>query len=162
MGFWDRFKKKRENPVWKIADKNSFIIEMNEIICRKCRNGEDMASLTEAERVFFLTQQLETEVNNGGFDQFIFNSTGDFSAETSNAFLEIGAEKTAAICQRAFSAFGQELPANTAKRRNLMEELQNDEINQILESCDQLFLNYEDDLEDLNYRYIMNHREAFS
>jgi hypothetical protein len=40
-----------------------------------------------------LVSNLEAEINNGGFDQYFFNSTGDRTAETIRALELIGAKK---------------------------------------------------------------------
>ena len=49
------------------------------------------------ELVVKLVEDFEAEVNNGGFDQFFFNSRGDFSIESLEALELIKANKTAAI-----------------------------------------------------------------
>lgn len=49
-------------------------------------NGNNIEKLNEHERVFFITQTLEHEVNNGGFSQSFCNSSGDFSNELVDAF----------------------------------------------------------------------------
>ena len=55
--------------IWK-DDKNKFVIAVHERICHKCCNGERMERLSKEERIFYIVQQLEIEVNNGGFSQF--------------------------------------------------------------------------------------------
>src|SRR5699024_12186272 len=40
---------------------------LNDYIGEKCQYGDKISVLNEYERVFFVTQQLEMEVNNGGF-----------------------------------------------------------------------------------------------
>ena len=40
-----------------------------------------------------LIEALEAEVNNGGFDQYFYNSAGDNTAETIQALETIGATK---------------------------------------------------------------------
>ena len=40
-----------------------------------------------------LVDELEAEINNGGFDQYFFNSAGDKAAEAINALEAIGANK---------------------------------------------------------------------
>ena len=83
------FKKKSEkskkiwemdiNDIWTLENRNDFVIAMNSRICKKCANGDNIDALSNPERVFYITQQCETEVNNGGFSQYFFNSSGSFS-----------------------------------------------------------------------------------
>lgn len=77
---------------WK-GNKNEFVIAVHERICHKCCDGERMERLSKEERIFYVVQQLEIEVNNGGFSQFFFNSSGDFANELYDAFMAVGAEK---------------------------------------------------------------------
>ena len=55
---------------------------------------------TEAERVFVLVENVEREVNNGGFDQFFDNSSGDNAHESHQALLTMGAANTPRRCSR--------------------------------------------------------------
>jgi hypothetical protein len=66
----------------------------------------DPASLSDPERTFMLVSILEGEVNNGGFDQYYFNTAGDGALDTPAALRAIGAEHTAAIVERANAVFG--------------------------------------------------------
>ena len=170
MGLFDMFKKKdkvvKENDnmehIWNLTDTNDFVVAMTEHLDNKTQYGEDMSALSEAERIFYITQTLEMEVNNGGFSQFFYNSSGNFSNELVGAFTAIGANATAAICQKAISAFGRDIPVDRDEREEMLDELENDEIDEILEKCDSAFLDYEDNLTELNYNFVMNNKESFT
>lgn len=148
--------------IWSITDKSDFVIAMSEYITKKAQYGKNVAALNEVERVFYITQILEMEVNNGGFSQFFFNSSGYFSNELVSAFTAIGANKTAAICQKAIDAFGRDIPADWDARNEMLDELESDEIDGILEECDSAFFAYEEDLNALNYSFVMNNKEQFT
>ena len=148
--------------IWSITDTNDFVIAMSEHITEKAQYGENISALSEAERVFYITQILEMEVNNGGFSQFFFNSSGNFSNELVSAFTAIGANKTAAICQKAINAFGRDIPNDWEARNEMLDELESDEIDEILEECDSVFFAYEEDLNALNYNFVMNNKEQFT
>ena len=49
-----------------------------------------------------------------------------------------------------------------AARRELLDKAESDEINGILEECDDAFFEYEDDLDTLNYRFALQNRACFS
>ena len=170
MGLFDMFKKKDKvvngndnmEHIWNLTDTNDFVVAMTEHLDNKTQYGEDMSTLSEAERIFYITQTLEMEVNNGGFSQFFYNSSGNFSNELVGAFTAIGANATAAICQKAISAFGRDIPVDRDEREEMLDELENDEIDEILEECDSAFFDYEDDLNELNYNFVMKNKESFT
>lgn len=148
--------------IWAIDDVNDRIIALSEHVAQKCRYGIKMEALSQPERMFFIAQNVEIEVNNGGFSQFFYNSTGDFSAETVQAFLAIGAEKTAAICQRALDVVGQPLPVNRAERIELLEKIESDALAEALDSCDNAFYSCEEDLNALTDAYVMKNKADFT
>lgn len=148
--------------IWNITETNDFVIAMTEHLNEKTQYGENMSVLSDAERIFYITQTLEMEVNNGGFSQFFYNSGGDFSNELVGAFTAIGANKTAAICRKAIDAFGCDIPVDRDERNELLDKLGSDELDEILEECDDAFFAYEDDLNELNYNFVMKNKEQFS
>ena len=169
MGLFDMFKKKDKvvkgndnmEHIWNLTDTNDFVVAMTEHLDNKTQYGEDMSALSEAERIFYITQTLEMEVNNGGFSQFFYNSSGNFSNELVGAFTAIGANATAAICQKAISAFGRDIPVDRDDREEMLDELESDEFDKILEECDNAFCDYEDNLNELNYNFVMKNKEFF-
>lgn len=148
--------------IWSLTDTNDFVIAMMEHLDKKTNYGKDMSVLSEAERIFYVTQSLEMEVNNGGFSQFFYNSAGNFSCELVSAFTAIGADTTADICRRAIEAFGCDIPADRNEREEMLDEMESDEIDEILEECDDAFYDYEDDLNTLNYNFVMKNKEYFT
>jgi hypothetical protein len=170
MGLFDMFKKKDKvvkgndnmEHIWNLTDTNDFVVAMTEHLDNKTQYGEDMSALSEAERIFYITQTLEMEVNNGGFSQFFYNSSGNFSNELVGAFTAIGANATAAICQKAISAFGRDIPVDRDEREEMLDELESDEFDEILEECDSAFLDYEDNLNELNYNFVMKNKKSFT
>lgn len=148
--------------IWNLTDTNDFVIALTEHLDNKTQYGEDMSVLSEAERIFYITQALETEVNNGGFSQFFYNSSGDFSNELVSAFTAIGANTTASICQRAVAAFGQDIPVDRDEREELLTELESKGIDKIWEECDDAFYAYDDNLNELNYKFVMKHKGSFT
>ena len=147
---------------WKLTDTNDFVIALMEHLESKTQYGDDMSGLSKPERIFYITQILEMDVNNGGFSQFFYNSSGDFSNELVEAFTAIGAKTTAEICQKAMDAFGCVIPADRDARKEMLDELENDEVEEILDECDDAFYDYEDDLNTLNYQFVMNNKSSFS
>lgn len=156
------FSKGKLKKIREMDDVNERIMALSEYVAEKCRFGIKMEKLSRPERVFFITQNVEMEVNNGGFSQFFYNSSGDFAGEMVEAFRAIGAEKTAAICQEALDAMGQQLPQNRAERIALIEAIETDALTEALNACDDAFYEYRDDLNALNDAYVQKNKADFT
>ncbi len=139
---------------------NSFIIKMFDKICNKCEDGDDMNQLNEYERAFYINQILEMEVNNGGFFQFFYNSSGNFANEIINTVSKIKAFEFVEICKKALEFFDGEVPTDIEERRDFLDELDNEEI---FDHLDSAFYAFEDnnDLNQLNYNFIQDNIDKF-
>ena len=158
------FETKSIDEIWKIEKKENFVVEMAKYIAEKCEYGDNMETLNDEQRVIYITQALEMEVNNGGFAQFFFNSDGCFGNELVFSFEKIGAMKTAELCKKAISIYGDEVPTDRDERENILtpdDEKEEERIEEILSECDDAFFEYEDDLVELNYQFIINNKESF-
>lgn len=142
-------------------DINTVIDIFTELVDRFNEGDPDLNTLNEYERTIYVTQTLESEVNNGGFIQFFDNAGGAFAGEIVPAFKRIGAKKTALICKKALEALGQELPRDWEERRALLDRIVDDSIGELLEACDEAFYEYPDDLEALNVAYVKKNAEHF-
>ncbi len=172
MGIFGSFKKKRQRKsvlvgiattygeIWKIEDKNSFIVALFSRVSEKCNDGIDMDALTASERVFYIVQSLETEVNNGGFKQFFYNFGGDFANEAEQSLRQIGAEYTACIMRKALSALGEALPSDQTERQNLLEQT-DENVQKTWTECDCEFYRYTDDLAELSYQFVLKNKNDF-
>lgn len=151
-----------ENAVMDTKDKNNFIIDLFDRLAEKCQYGDKIDRLNENERVIYLCFTFEGEINNGGFDQFFYNSAGDYTEETIDSLLKIGATKTAEFLKTATTVFPNNLvPQNREERQALLEEINNDETEKLLNELDNSFYAYEDDLLELEYDYVMQHNDDF-
>jgi hypothetical protein len=142
-------------------DVNNAIIEIDNFIGQLCSYGEEMEKLNESQKIFYLNQCLEREVNNGGFNQYYFNSSGNFALETVESLKAIGAHKTAEILSHANSIFPDgQVPKEQEQRQKLIEEIEgvaNDKWQQL----DDKFMAYEEDLNSLNMNYIKSNKANF-
>lgn len=66
---------------------------------------EIVKTLTRGQRAIYVTWIVEGEVNNGGFNQFYFNSSGQLADMGEEAFRTIGANKYAELVKRANSIY---------------------------------------------------------
>ena len=161
-GFFNELWNPNFDNIWSIEDENEFLIALDVWLGSKCTYGEAMERLSDAEKTFYLVFQLEAEVNNGGFSQFFFNTSGNFANETADALRAIGADKTAEIYLRAIGVFGGEVPKNRRERQDMLEKAKTDEVNKILSECDREFCAYPDNLTELCYKFVFENKEQFT
>jgi hypothetical protein len=143
-------------------DVTGAIIALDEDLARLCEWGDAMERLSKPQQYFRLNQNLEREVNNGGFDQYFFNSSGDFAHETLVALDAIQAPITSSLLSQAMSEFpGGLVPKDTDARRSLMLELWPDSSNPVWEALDERFCKYEENLNLFNISYVRAHVDEF-
>ncbi len=143
-------------------DINKSIIELDNYICELCVWGEEMGKLNQQQKNFYYNQELEREINNGGFNQYFLNSSGNFAHQTINSLILIGADKTAAILQEAINQFpGKIVPEDKHKRQEIIEQIE-ESANEKWEELDQKFFEYVDNLNLLNIEYVRQNRGDFS
>ena len=144
------------------ADTNSTIIELDNYVCKLCRWGDNLDRLTEPQKNFFFNQNLEREINNGGFNQYFYNSSGNYANETLTSLRAIGANKTADILRHAIDQFpSSTAPKDRQERQDVLEKIEG-RANEVWEQLDQKFFAYEDDLNELNLQYVRQHRSSFA
>lgn len=92
----------------KIATLNDFDLEWAIFDCAAGKIGHDyndsyriIMAQPRVLQVVYITMQLEAEVNNGGFNQYFWNSSGEFADLAPAAFLEINATKNENLAARA-------------------------------------------------------------
>jgi len=119
----------------------------------------DYEELLAAERVFLLIWELESEVNNGGFHQYFYNSSGALAPNIVDALKTIGAEATADIVQRAINAVVGTMTSwsDDAGRQAGLNRL-SPETRRVLEDLDQQYYACPEDLTPLLYNYVAGHR----
>jgi len=118
----------------------------------------DYNQLSFAEQVFGLVWELESEVNNGGFHQYFWNSTGALAPYVVGALKAVGAVAAASIAQQALALVGPDVSwSDDAARKAHISELSS-QSKEKLQELDQAFHTYPDDLTTLLYRYATQHR----
>lgn len=150
------------NQIWEIEDKNNLVLALYGYLSNKCSYGEKIQELSNEEATIYLCQVFEGEINNGGFSQFFYNLSGDFSIETLQALKTIGANNTALIYKMALSIFPKSnAPKDRDEREKLLDSLNDEKTDKILNDADNDFYKYEDDLLGLSYAYIITNKESF-
>ncbi|MBZ5614040.1 MAG: DMP19 family protein [Acidobacteriia bacterium] len=105
------------------------------------------------DEVVRLVELFEGEVNNGGFHQFFYNSTGNETAEIIQALETIGARKVADVVRRAAGKFpGGMPPKDRFARQDLLLDRIDPEI-KVFDELDNEFYSDPGDLQALLERY---------
>ena len=78
-------------------------------------------SAPEAARTLFTAHWCQSEICNGGFDQFFSNNTGVLAPEAVVAFRKIGMPETAALVERAMLLLGHPYPRGRDEREEAIE-----------------------------------------
>lgn len=130
-------------------DTNGSIIELDDFIGELCDYGNDFGKLTNQQKLFYLNQNLEREINNGGFNQYFCNSSGNSADKTILSLKEIGADNTAEILQKAIDQFPNKTVLKDRDERTAKVEQIEEVADAIWDDLDQKFYKYEDDLNTL-------------
>lgn len=110
------------------------------------REYEIVTGLSKGMQYLYATWMMEAEVNNGGFHQFFFNSTGRFAREALEGCRVFGAAQYAELMKQAIEADKKgESPARDAA----------------LDALDDRFYGLDENLSKLRIQYIRAHPEEF-
>ncbi|MFV0190838.1 DMP19 family protein [Empedobacter falsenii] len=140
---------------------DDILISLDNYINELCEYGENINVLTKPQMTFFLNQNFEKEINNGGLNQFFYNSSGEFSFETVQSLKEIKAFYTATILEEAICQFpNNNVPKDRDSREEIIEEIEHI-ANDVWEDLDSKLYEYEDNLSELNLSYIRNNIKYF-
>lgn len=139
----------------------SLLFTVSEIVeQRAARVG--YAGLTQPERTFYCIWWLEAEVNNGGFDQYFFNSAGDNAEDTVAALGRIGAHRSAGILKRAMAVFASGVPSRDRLARQTQLQAMGTDQREQFKALDAEFYKYSDNLSELLARYAKAHEDHFT
>lgn len=114
-------------------------------------------------KVTYLTVILENQVLNGGFHQYFANGYGQFSKETIDALIEIGAFKKSNLVDKALNIVQGEMESDEEFRRKLLNKtieqlFDGDDLFETLEKLDDLYYDVEDEhISELLGEYLSKH-----
>ncbi len=144
-----------------LEDETETVIQIGELLWEKSKNDNDFESLNEYEKNVLFIEMLEGQVNNGGFDQYFFNSSGEYAHETLKALEEIKAYQMAEILNNAIKAFPTlPIPKDTEQRRELMEDI-SENISETWDKLDDKFYEYPENLAGLVIEYVKVNKREF-
>ncbi len=109
-------------------------------------SGNNFDSLPVRDQILVAVYALEAEVNNGGFDQYFFNSAGDQAWFAPAALKSIGAHRMASIVEQANALFGEGGPPRITDERQSALFAITDANENVWEELDRAFYEYPDDI----------------
>lgn len=121
----------------------------------------DLEPFSDAQRKILGLFWYDSEVCNGGHDQFFSNSTGIVWKDAIECMRMIGAHKYAENFQKAVDLFGGSIPYDRKERNNVLEKLNKNEEFDNFQQIDMCY--YED--EDINLlmnEYVKQHAADFA
>lgn len=126
-------------------DKNLYLIELSESP-HTAHGRVAFAAQPPPQRVFSAIWALESQVNNGGFAQFVENEDPALVAFAAEALRSIGASRCAEIVARAIAVATGTAGVDVAAA---------------LDALDGEFYAYPDDLTELLYQFVQAHPASF-
>lgn len=149
------------DKILSLENENDIVIKINQTIWEKTGNDFNFGKLNKFEKNVIYIDLLEAQVNNGGFDQYFFNSSGKYAHEALIALEEINAPKMASLLREAISIFpNSPIPKDTGDRRELMDGLPDSILNK-WDKLDEQFYKYPDDLTMLVIKYVKENKKHF-
>ena len=122
------------------------------------RYEEDLANFSTEQRLVLAYHWYLSEVNNGGHDQFYYNSTGIVWPDALKAFRELGHSEVVAIINASVNRLGGNPSLDREKRQEQLEQLKPN-----FEDLDQQLFRLEEraDFDEKVLEFIRTHREGF-
>jgi hypothetical protein len=122
---------------------------------------ETVMALPRGVRMVYTTWLAEAEVNNGGFNQYFWNSAGQFAHEALQDFELISATGHAALMKRAIAiAKREQATMEKYRKENTLEAFSESYKHTELNGLDDEFYDLEEDLSALRIKYIREHPQS--
>ena len=134
------------------------ITRIGEIIGKKIPERDVFTALNDYEKTFIYIDIFENHTTNGGFEEFFWNSSGQFSHEILAAYEAVGAKKTATLIYNAFTEFGEiPIPKDNTFRKKILTELNSD----AWETLDQAFYKSKEAIVPLVLKFVAKNSAHF-
>ncbi len=123
--------------------------------------GDELDKLSSSQATLYLTYEFDKEVNNGSFDQYFFNSSGNNAHEAITALQTIGAAQTAVLLQECINVWPEGIvPKDWENRRDAMEML-DEKAKAVWDDCTRRFYQGEESISELLFAHIDSKPEEF-
>ncbi len=120
-------------------------------------NQTGFSSLSQSERYVYVMDGMLTEVNNGGFYQFFFNSTGELAYDLVPALAVVGSIEFLSIAEKAMALFGEVASLDEESRYAHLDAITKSDELPLWEACDEAFFDCKEPLEAMIIDYAERH-----
>jgi len=124
-----------------------------------------VSNMSPGLQMVYSTRRLENEVRNGGFNQFFFNSSGQFTEMALKSFRLLGASEYVIILEKAIAIHFQETDDNPLLKelyaRGTIESFFATYELSSLDKCDDEFFALGNQLREMRIKYIRSHAQEF-
>ena len=144
------------------SDTDQIVSDLYIVMSEKCESGSLLNNLNGIERIFYLCCNFDEAMKNGGIGEFYSQDSGNFANETVEALLEIGAKNSALILDKGNGVFKEGVvPEDKLARIEELDSLDINDISWLFDELDREFSLHQDNLNELNLRYVLANKEAF-
>lgn len=120
-----------------------------------------LKSFSIPERNVFAIQCMTQEVNNGGFEQFFYNDSGQLAFDLVPALEAIGSVEALTIAQQAVERFGKPRSLSSSARAKQISKVTNDGEESVWNDLDSSYYGLDENVESLTIDYIKKHLGSF-
>ena len=92
---------------------------------------ESLKPYTTEQRYLLAMHWLGAEVDNGGFQQFLGNSTGIVWEDAYKGYQAIGSEKLAYLIEELIKIYGRDIPFDREERGNILDSFSQEKLAEI-------------------------------
>lgn len=126
------------------------------------REREIVDGLSPGLQTIYTTYLVETEVDNGGFNQYFFNSAGRLADIALAGFRTLGATEHERLMREAIAVYERMRPRlDSAREAGTMEAFSETYEGGEFEAIDRRFYDLDTDLSALRIQYIRTHLDQF-
>lgn len=138
------------------------IIELvGTVVWNKVNERKTFKSLSQPEQNFIYIDIFESEINNNGLYGFFYNTSGEYAHEALQAFIDINANETAHILDKALFIFPElPVPKDIFLRRQCIGKLNVLDL-EFWSDLEQDLVNSNEAIVDLIINYIRLHKTEF-
>ena len=123
---------------------------------------QGLRAFSKPERFVYAVQGMSREVNNGGFDQFFSNSSGELAYDLVPALEAMGLKKNLVIAQKALERFGKPRSLRDSTRWKHIAKITKDGEVRLWEDLDNAFYENPEDIEKKILSSIIKNIDSFT
>jgi Domain of unknown function (DUF4375) len=134
---------------------DSILTAIEQAIAQKTAREGD-GGLSAEERVVLAVEALEREVNNGGYDQFLVNSSREYAPLIVDALARIGCPKTCEVTRNALGTLG--LDEFDEESIEAVMDAESDERDEELARCDSAYYDSGENIDAALFAFVKANR----